>query len=263
MLWMSWPTWGAPVGVTGESSTAMTRFFRRWALGPPNSLTRSFNGKLCRSWMLTNPRAWSLLAVWWPIPKMTWPDLKFSIRTTWHEWCSHGCIMRQCASVHWFVKGPLISLYTSNMSRLKETQTNYKLTQCRESLWVCFPVICVLLVTFSMVLSLCGLVCETSFLLINNQVLELLLSLTYIPGTLRRLLREPMMSQRFSGSSVVCWLGLKAPDTSLARSLFVAMPAQPVRPSLLWMASLSSAAMCEPTAILGWSLALTFAPEQE
>lgn len=71
------------------------------------------------------------------------------------------------------------------------------------------------------------------------------------------------MSLTFSGSREVCWLGLKIPDTSLASSLFVAMPAQPVRPSLLWMASLSSAAMCEPNANLGWSLAHTSAPGQE
>lgn len=57
-----------------------------------------------------------------------------------------------------------------------------------------------------------------------------------------------MMSLMFSGSRVVCWLGLKVPETSLASSLFVAMPAQPVR---LWTASLSSAAMCEPKANLG------------
>lgn len=60
-----------------------------------------------------------------------------------------------------------------------------------------------------------------------------------------------MMSLMFSGSKVICWLGLKVPETSLASSLFVAMPAQPVRPSLLWTASLSSAAMCEPKANLG------------
>lgn len=60
-----------------------------------------------------------------------------------------------------------------------------------------------------------------------------------------------MMSLMFSGSRVVCWLGLKVPETSLASSLFVAMPAQPVRPSLLWTASLSSAAICEPKANLG------------
>lgn len=84
-----------------------------------------------------------------------------------------------------------------------------------------------------------------------------------VPGTFRRPLKQPMMSVTFSWSNMVCWFGLKVPETSLASSLFVAMPAQPVRPSLLWIASLSSAAMWEPTASLWWSLVLTSAPEQE
>lgn len=61
-------TCGAPVGVTGESSTPQDRFFKRWALGPPNSFARSFSWQSCRSLTVTTPRAWSLLAVWWPTP---------------------------------------------------------------------------------------------------------------------------------------------------------------------------------------------------
>lgn len=92
---ISYPTWGAPVGVTGESSTPDARFFKRWALGPPNSLTKSFNGKSCRSFTLTNPRAWSLLAVWWPTPKNTWWDHNLIVRVAWYEW--HGTKTHQRA----------------------------------------------------------------------------------------------------------------------------------------------------------------------
>lgn len=77
----SCPTWGAPVGVTGESSMPMARSFRRWALESPNSFTRSFKGKSWRSWMLTNPRDWSLLAVWWPTPMNRGQN-----RTKWLCW---------------------------------------------------------------------------------------------------------------------------------------------------------------------------------
>ena len=92
---------------------------------------------------------------------------------------------------------------------------------------------------------------------------QLHLSGKSIPGTLRTLLREPIMSSMFSVSRVVCWLGLKVPHTSLASSLLVAMPAQPVSPSLPLMSSLISAAMCEPKANLGWSWASSSAPGQE
>lgn len=78
-----------------------------------------------------------------------------------------------------------------------------------------------------------------------------------VPGTLRRLLRLDIMLLTSSGNRVVCWFGLKVPDTSFASSLFVAIPAHPVRPSLLWMASLSSAATCEPIASHGWIPALS------
>lgn len=73
----SCPTWGGPVGVTGESSMPLTRSFRRSALDCPNSFTRSFRGQSWRSWMLTNPRAWSLFAVWWPTPIKTWQGNTF------------------------------------------------------------------------------------------------------------------------------------------------------------------------------------------
>lgn len=167
-------TWGAPVGVTGESSTPRDRFFKRWAAAAPNSVTSSFRGKSCRSFTLTNPRAWSLFAVWCPTPE----------------------------NAH----------VQNNLSVIKN-------------------------------------------LIISDE--------KSLPGTFRRPLRQLMMSLTFSGSSVVCWLGLKAPDTSLARSLLEATPAQPVRPSLLWTTSLSSAAISEPRAKRGWALASTSAPEKE
>lgn len=66
---MSRPTWGAPLGVTGESSTPRERFLRRRATAPPNSFTKSGSGRSCRSFTLTTPSWWSFLAVWCPTPE--------------------------------------------------------------------------------------------------------------------------------------------------------------------------------------------------
>lgn len=82
-------TCGAPVGVTGESSMPQDRFFKRWAAGPPNSVTKSFSWQSCRSLTVATPRAWSLLAVWWPTPA--------TFTTRWHAGLKQAALTWQTA----------------------------------------------------------------------------------------------------------------------------------------------------------------------
>lgn len=68
----------------------------------------------------------------------------------------------------------------------------------------------------------------------------------HLPGTFWMRSRLRIRSGRLSGRRTVCWFGLKVLDTNLDSNLLAATPAQPVRPSLVYTASLNSSAIWEP-----------------